>query len=183
MGVPGLVCRHRLRQEAVLGIGGVRMLRALGHESVERFHLNEGHAALAVAALLDEVAGDDPLRDSGFEMRVEAIRRRCVFTTHTPVPAGHDQFPAELARSVLGERPLRLLGMFDGSPVLNMTEVALRASHFVNGVAMRHGEVSRDLFPDYPIRSITNGIHPGTWASPSFQGRDQRLSGYVLGQP
>ncbi len=160
--------RHRLCQETVLGVGGLRMLRALGHRSIRRFHLNEGHAALAVMELMEEVAGPDP-SDQELAAKLAEVRRQCVFTTHTPVPAGHDRFPRALVDQVLGYRRRRLLRAFDGRPVVNMTDVALRASHFVNGVAMRHGEVSRGMFPDYPIRSITNGIHPATWASPPFQ--------------
>jgi starch phosphorylase len=144
------------------------MLRALGYRRIERFHLNEGHAALAVAALLEELppaeAGDARRRAE----RVEQVRRRCVFTTHTPIPAGHDKFPMDLVRSVLG--PERASGLADlgQRDYLNLTDLALRGSHFVNGVAMRHGEVSRGMFPEYPIRSITNGIHAPTWAAPSF---------------
>jgi starch phosphorylase len=162
--------RYRLRQEAVLGIGGVLMLRALGHHGIDRFHLNEGHAALAVLALVEERLGS--LR--GGEKRtllqaVAAVRSQCVFTTHTPVPAGHDQFPAALASSVLGEAAARRLQAITGRADLNLTELALLSSRFVNGVAMRHGEVSQGMFPDYPIRSITNGIHPDTWAAPAFR--------------
>ncbi len=161
--------RYRLLQEAVLGIGGVRMLRALGHERLSRFHLNEGHAALAVVALLEE-SGQRP-SDAGVaaEALVASVRRRCVFTTHTPVPAGHDRFPLDLVERVLGPAAcawLRALGQRDG---VNLTDLALRGSRFVNGVAMRHGEVSRGMFPQYPIRSITNGIHPATWAWPSVR--------------
>lgn len=161
--------RYRLCQEVVLGIGGVAMLRALGHERIDRFHLNEGHAALAVLALLEERLRESLPDPAAVEEHLEAIRSQCVFTTHTPVPAGHDKFPHELAGAVLGERRLQLLASLDGGPLLNMTELALRASHFVNGVAMRHGEVSRNMFPGYPIRSITNGIHPATWASAPFR--------------
>jgi starch phosphorylase len=161
--------RYRLAQEAVLGIAGVRMLRALGHERIDRFHLNEGHAALAILALVEE-----KLRAEGSTARkpadaVAELRGSCVFTTHTPVPAGHDRFPQALVRDVLGADAARLLADLDQRDVLNLTDLALRSSHFVNGVAMRHGEVSRSMFPDYPIRSITNGIHPATWAAPSFR--------------
>jgi starch phosphorylase len=159
----------RLRQEAVLGLGGVAMLRALGHDTLVRFHLNEGHAALVALALLEEhvssVAGH-ALPGAG---AIEAVRAQCVFTTHTPVPAGHDQFPAELARRVLGERRWAWLRAFGVEGTLNMTELALRAARFVNGVAMRHGEVSKTMFPGYPIRAITNGVHAGTWVAPPFQ--------------
>ncbi|MGC2215151.1 MAG: alpha-glucan family phosphorylase, partial [Silvibacterium sp.] len=99
------------------------------------------------------------------------VRQRCVFTTHTPVPAGHDRFSAEQAYRILGHDRTRLLervGAFhDG--LLNMTYIALRFSRFVNGVAMQHGKVSREMFPDYSIGAITNGVHAGTWTAPSFQ--------------
>jgi starch phosphorylase len=173
--------RHRLRQEAVLGIGGIRMLRALGHTEIQRFHLNEGHAALAVLALLEERAEVPPRGSAALEACVSQVQDSCVFTTHTPVPAGHDRFPEPLAREVLGETRMRWLGRLGQRKVLNMTDLALRASHFVNGVAMRHGEISRDMFPRYPIRSITNGIHPGTWAAPAFRSLfDQHIPDWRL---
>jgi starch phosphorylase len=157
--------RYRLSQEVVLGIGGVRMLRALGQKQVGRFHLNEGHAALAVAELLQESGPPGPDATA----RVAEVRRRCVFTTHTPVPAGHDRFPAELVRRVVPEEIARWLEVLGQREGVNLTDVALRGSRFVNGVAMRHGEVSRGMFPQYPIRSISNGIHPATWAWPSVR--------------
>ncbi|MBW1685380.1 MAG: alpha-glucan family phosphorylase [Deltaproteobacteria bacterium] len=161
--------RYRLCQEAILGIGGVRMLWALGHASIHRFHLNEGHAALAVLALLDERVGGRDAGEKEILTAFEDLRSRLVFTTHTPVAAGHDQFSAEVASFVLGERRTRRLAWLGQKDKVNLTELALSAAHFVNGVAMRHGEVSRDMFPHYPIHSITNGIHPATWASPPFR--------------
>jgi starch phosphorylase len=157
--------RYRLSQEVVLGIGGVRMLRALGHEQIGRFHLNEGHAALAVTALLGE---SGPLLGNA-TARIAEIRRHCVFTTHTPVPAGHDRFPLELVARVAGPEVTAWLVTLGQREHVNLTDVALRGSRFVNGVAMRHGEVSRGMFPQYPVRSITNGIHPATWAWPSVR--------------
>ena len=159
--------RYRLCQETLLGIGGVRMLRALGHTQIDRFHLNEGHAALAVLELLEEETrrgnGNDAL------LALAAVRKRCVFTTHTPVPAGHDRFPSELVASVVGDTAQRTLEALGQTSELNLTDLALRSVRFVNGVAMRHGEVSARMFPQYPIRSITNGIHPATWAAPAFR--------------
>jgi starch phosphorylase len=185
--------RHRLRQEVVLGIGGVKMLRALGFQHLDRYHLNEGHPALAILALLEERHGDPPRSHPELDSRIEEIRRSCVFTTHTPVPAGHDKFPMDMARAVLGERRARWLVTVAEGNVLNMTNLALEGSHFVNGVAMRHGEVSKGMFPEYPIRSISNGIHPGTWAAPSFSAlfdhhiedwrRDALSLRYALGIP
>jgi starch phosphorylase len=161
--------RYRLSQEALLGIAGVRMLRALGHREIERFHLNEGHAALAIVALVEELLREEGGAVRTAEAAVSSLRGACVFTTHTPVPAGHDRFPAAMVREVLGPDATRLLAELGQRDVLNLTDLALRSSHFVNGVAMRHGEVSRSMFPQYPIRSITNGVHPATWAAPSFR--------------
>jgi starch phosphorylase len=160
---------YRLRQEVILGLGGVRMLRALGYQQVARFHMNEGHAALLVLALFDEQMATSGADATVTPEMIETVRQQCVFTTHTPVPAGHDQFPAELAHRILGTADcdrLHLCGQVSG---LNMTDLALHNSQFVNGVAMRHGEVSRGMFPGYPIHSITNGVHPATWVSPAFQ--------------
>ena len=165
---------YRLCQEAVLGLGGVRMLRALGHRSVTRFHLNEGHAALLILALLEERLASHP--DSSLATGIKAVSGQCVFTTHTPVPAGHDQFARDMVRRVLGEELWKRLQACGQDTVLNMTDLALRCSRYVNGVAIRHGEVSRSLFPGYPIHSITNGVHAATWAAPSFEALyDRRL--------
>jgi starch phosphorylase len=160
--------RYRLCQEVVLGMGGLRLLRALGYTRIERFHLNEGHAALAILALLEEQVPRGETKPALAPL-LELVRPRCVFTTHTPIPAGHDAFPVELVRSVLGERTARSLAQLGAREELNMTDLALRGSGFVNGVAMRHGEVSREMFPSHPIRSITNGVHAETWAAPPFR--------------
>jgi len=157
---------YRLGQELLLGVGGVRMLRALGHRDLRRFHLNEGHAALAIPELIEELLAQ---RGGDLEDAIEAVRGHCVFTTHTPVPAGHDRFPEALWKRVLGERMSARLAQLGAEGELNLTQLALSGSHFVNGVAMRHGEVSRGMFPGLPIRSITNGVHLATWAAPSFR--------------
>ena len=160
---------YRLCQEMVLGFGGYRMLKALGYGDVRRFHLNEGHAALLVLALLEDKLASRAQGDAVPSDLIDAIRERCVFTTHTPVAAGHDQFPADLAHRVLGPRRCGWLQACGQDSRLNMTKLALRGSRYVNGVAMKHGEVSHNLFPGYPIHSITNGVHSATWAAPSFQ--------------
>ena len=160
--------RYRLCQEAILGLGGVAMLRALGYSDLQVFHMNEGHSAFATLALIEDRIGCQPER-SASEIDVEAVRRRCAFTTHTPVPAGHDRFDTPLVYQVLGERRANMLArleLLNGS--LNMTELALRLSGFVNGVSMRHGEVSRRMFPNYRIGAITNGVHAATWAAAPF---------------
>ena len=147
---------HRLRQEAVLGLGGVEMLRQLGW-SPTTFHMNEGHSALLVLRLLDD---ETP----------EVVRSRCVFTTHTPVPAGHDRFSMEIVASVLGdERTAQLegLGALE-TKELNMTELGIVGSEFVNGVSLRHREVTKEMFPGVAVGSVTNGVHAATWAGPSI---------------
>ena len=165
---------YRLCQEAVLGMGGVRMLRALKFDSVRRFHMNEGHSSLLTVELLREQAVKHARRVFNHD-DVEQVRRQCVFTTHTPVPAGHDQFPLEMVQRMIG--PPELFAMkevFCCEGVLNMTYLALNLSHYVNGVAKRHGEVSRQILTPrdanhrYQIDSITNGVHLATWAAPSF---------------
>jgi len=162
---------YRLCQEIVLGMGGAAMLQLVGcDDNVLRYHINEGHAALLTLTLLERhLAGraDGDLTDAD----IEAIRQRCVFTTHTPVPAGHDRFPEAQVLSVLGERRvglLRLANCLDESGSLNMTLLALRLSRYVNGVAMRHREISQGMFPTYRIDSITNGVHARTWTSESM---------------
>jgi starch phosphorylase len=155
--------RYRLAQEMVLGLGGAAMLDALGYSNLRVYHMNEGHSALLTLALFEGESAD-------VAARVLAVRKRCVFTTHTPVPAGHDQFATELARELLGaDRMDELMAL--GSCVngcLNMTHLALFFSHYVNGVAMRHGQISKGMFPGYPIASITNGVHAERWTRPPF---------------
>jgi starch phosphorylase len=158
--------RYRLRQEALLGLGGVKMLRALGHNTIETYHMNEGHSALLTMALLYE---EDPGRAAGWTdpAKIAAVREKCVFTTHTPVPAGHDRFPISLVTEVLGEEmaeTIHQLPCVEGH-VLNMTYLGLCFSRYVNGVARLHGEVAQGLYPDYHVHSITNGVHATTWTS------------------
>jgi starch phosphorylase len=183
---------YRLCQEVLLGIGGVRMLRALGYTELTRYHMNEGHAALLSLELLGEEAQKTGRKTfSGEDM--EKVRSKCVFTTHTPVPAGHDAFPMEfLTRAFptqtalfdlsdsssadLVKRVLRADQRFPDlqeaakhGASLNMTQLALSLSTYVNGVAKQHGETSRQMFPEARIEAITNGVHAGTWTSPAFQ--------------
>ncbi len=149
--------RYRLHQEMVLGIGGVRMLAKLGHD-IHKFHMNEGHSALLSLELFSK------FKDLG------EVRKRCVFTTHTPVPAGHDQFEKNLVEKSLGTfftDDMRKFAYHEGK--LNMTCLALSTSMYVNGVAKKHGEVSRSMFPGYPIDSITNGVYSRDWTSPHFK--------------
>lgn len=161
---------YRLCQEVVLGMGGIAILPYLGHRDVSSYHMNEGHSALLTLALLEQRLGGRGLR-SATEEDIRAVRSKCVFTTHTPVPAGQDQFPRNLVSQVLGDRRVAALettgACREGS--LNMTYLALFGSHYINGVAMQHGEVSRSMFPRYPIRAITNGVHAVTWTAPAFR--------------
>lgn len=160
--------RYRLTQEAVLGIGGRQMLAALGLEPT-RYHMNEGHSSLLAVDLLKKHWESAP--DPSLEACIAAVRAACVFTTHTPIPAGHDRFPRALAEEVFGARPVeavasipRLLGS-----ELNMSVLGLELSGFVNGVSLRHGEVSRGMFPGHEIHAVTNGVHSATWTSPAMQ--------------
>jgi len=160
--------RYRLCQEVLLGMGGAAMLKALGIPT-QLYHLNEGHSALLTLVLLDwQLDGRKSFELD--ESDIDEVRRHVVFTTHTPVPAGHDRFPIDLVRGVIGNDYTSLLEaakcVEDGT--LNLTHVALRLSRFVNGVAMKHREVSQGMFPSYPIDAITNGVHALTWTSPAF---------------
>jgi glycogen phosphorylase len=193
--------RYRLCQEVILGIGGVRMLRALGYKELDRFHMNEGHPSLLTLRLMREEAIKAG-RKSICRDDIEAVRNKCIFTTHTPVPAGHDQFPLDLARKILAPRDdffdlkdefcvdlmRRVFGktqgfdniedLFRGEGTLNLTYLALNLSHYINGVAKKHGEVSRLMFAGYTVSAITNGVHAATWASPPFQ---QLYNHYIPG--
>ena len=155
--------RYRLMQEIVLGIGGIRLLHAIGCTGLQTFHLNEGHAALAPLELLRA-------QGSATGWQFQQVRNRTVFTTHTPVPAGHDRFDRALVDRTLRDFvPRQVLDMLSGADSLNMTHVALNLSHYVNGVALRHREVSSELFPLYEIHQITNGVHARTWTSDAFK--------------
>jgi glycogen phosphorylase len=159
---------ERLSQEAVLGLAGVAMLESLGHRELTTFHMNEGHAALLSVALLRQRSGND--LSNATRADLEAVRQACVFTTHTPVPAGHDRFSLETATTVLGAAVtagLEELGCLE-EQMLNMTVLGMFFSGFINGVAKRHGEVSQAMFPQFRIESITNGVHASTWVAPEI---------------
>jgi len=160
---------YRLCQEVVLGMGGAEALRALGHDGDLHYHMNEGHAALATLTLIERQLAGRPHFELD-EADLDAVEARCIFTTHTPVPAGHDKFAMDIVRKVLGDDRSALLerahGVSEGQ--LNMTHLALHSSRFVNGVAMRHRDVSKGMFPNFPINSITNGVHATTWAAEPF---------------
>lgn len=149
--------RYRLYQEVVLGIGGARLLDELGHE-VETYHMNESHSSLLALELLER-----------HDMDEEKVRELCAFTTHTPEGAGHDKFNYDLVREVLEEYiPISKLKDLGEEDSLHMTKLALNLSDYVNAVSKRHEKVSREMFPDYPIDSITNGVHIPRWISDSF---------------
>lgn len=162
--------RTRLRQEAVLGLGGVKMLRALGHHEITTFHMNEGHCALLTMELLHEQLAGRPLSEAS-ENDIAAVRSRCVFTTHTPVPEGHDRFSLELVRQLLGHAVVDFLATTDccHDDTLNMTRLALLYSRYINAVAIRHAEVTREMFPSYAITSIMNGVHAEMWTTPPLR--------------
>jgi starch phosphorylase len=185
---------HRLRQEILLGIGGVRALQAVGVDA-QVFHTNEGHAGFLGLERIRQLVVEDGL---SYAEAIEAVRAGCIFTTHTPVPAGIDRFPLELMDKyfsrwcdevgvkisdlvALGHRPAD-----DGDEPFNMAVMGLRLAGRSNGVAQLHGEVSREMFGDLwpdleadetPIGSITNGVHAHTWTSPEIT---DVLSRYVL---
>ena len=176
---------HRLRQELLLGIGGMRAVRAFcaltGHPSPEVFHTNEGHAGFLGLERIREYAE----RGLSFEEAIEVCRAGTVFTTHTPVPAGIDRFGRELIRQHFDDDPLlpvdRVLALGaetypGGDPhVFNMAVMGMRLAQRVNGVSLLHGQVSREMFAglwpgfdtrEVPIGSVTNGVHTPTWVSP-----------------
>ncbi|HTD97438.1 MAG TPA: alpha-glucan family phosphorylase [Edaphobacter sp.] len=160
---------YRLCQEAVLGLGGIALLNALGCKP-DVYHMNEGHAALLTIALLEERLAGKPLHEAT-EADIQAVGQQCVFTTHTPVPAGHDQFGLDHMYQILGHDRAAAIDASGAlhNGLMNMTYLALRFSRYVNGVAMQHGKVSQKMFPEYKVYSITNGVHAATWLSESFQ--------------
>jgi starch phosphorylase len=163
--------RYRLSQEIILGIGGLRLIEALGYRKILNYHLNEGHAALLTVELLNRYRR--PVEETWDPDRVwdcESVRRECVFTTHTPVPAGHDRFDYGLAAELLdGLIPVAVLKRFAGPDDLNLTTLALNLCRHTNAVSKCHQLVSRRMFPGYAIRSVTNGVHSPSWTAPEFQ--------------
>jgi glycogen phosphorylase len=150
--------RYRLKQEMVLGLCGVRMLEALGFK-VRKYHMNEGHSSLLALELLQR-----------YDRNVEAVKERCIFTTHTPVDAAYDKFPYSMVEELLGEEvDIETLRKFGGKDLLNMTLLALNLSDHINGVAKRHREIQMAMFPGYKINAITNGVHSYTWTCPCFR--------------
>lgn len=161
---------YRIKQEMILGIGGVRMLRQLGFQ-VKKYHMNEGHAAFLTLELLHEHKRDiEAVWDESHIWDTETVRDLCVFTTHTPLEAGHDRFSYELYNRVFGDYfPENILKKLAGDKNVNMTLLGFNLSKYVNGVAKKHGEVSQNMFPGYQINAITNGVHSYTWTSDSMK--------------
>jgi starch phosphorylase len=161
--------KYRLKQEVILGVGGVKMLEATGFK-IRKYHMNEGHSSLLTLELLRRN-----------ELDPDRVKDLCVFTTHTPVEAGHDKFSYDIVRNILGEIvPLETLKTFGGQNRLNMTRLALNLSRYVNGVAKRHKDFSLQLFPGYHISAVTNGVHAFTWTCESFRRLyDQYLPGWA----
>ena len=162
--------QYRLCQEIILGIGGIKILRALGYNEINRYHMNEGHSSLLIFELMEELIAKEGSKQPS-EKHLNEIRQQCVFTTHTPVAAGHDRFSFELAC-----RLLKKCSSFSAigksmccNNDLNLTYLALDASHYINGVAKRHREITKRMYVGYNIDSITNGIHATTWASTELQ--------------
>jgi starch phosphorylase len=149
---------YRLKQEIVLGIGGVRILEAIGIH-VKKYHMNEGHSSLLTLELL-----------KNNQLNADKVRDLCVFTTHTPVATAFDKFPYDLLSEVLEtEVSPEILQKYGGEDSLNMTLLALNLSKYTNGVTEAHMEYSRKLFPGYHIQEITNGVHSYTWTCPHFR--------------
>ena len=150
--------KYRLKQEIVLGIGGLRILEAL-KINVKKYHMNEGHSSLLTLELLKKN-----------DLNVDKVKNLCVFTTHTPVAAAFDKFSYDLVSEVLEiNLPEKVLREYGGNDRLNMTLLALNLSKYTNGVTEAHMEYSRKLFPGYHIQEITNGVHSFTWTCPYFR--------------
>ncbi|MBM4141004.1 MAG: alpha-glucan family phosphorylase [Nitrospira sp.] len=161
---------YRLKQEIVLGIGGVRMLHELGFE-IKKYHMNEGHSSLLTIELLNMYKRPiEDVWDEKLVWDIDKVKDLCVFTTHTPVEVGHDKFPYDLVEKIMGEPiPLNVLKELGGHQHLNLTLLGLNLSEYINGVAKKHSEVSRNMFPGYEINAITNGVHSYTWTYESFK--------------
>ncbi len=170
---------YRFLQEIILGIGGVRVLRALGYSDIRKFHMNEGHSSFLTLELLSEQMAAAK-REEILPEDIEEVRRRCVFTTHTPVPAGHDQFPTDMVEHTFRHHPAFSMGdLCHRNGMVNMTYLALNLSRYINGVAQKHGEVSREMFPTYKVNAITNGVHAGRWVAGPFAALfDEHIPGW-----
>ncbi len=161
---------YRLKQEIVLGIGGVRLLQALGF-TIRHFHMNEGHSALLGLELMRRYTySTEELRPGESHYDLPRVRDLCSFTTHTPVEVGHDRFPYDLVQRILDNGfDIEIIKGLAGEDSLNMTRLALNLSEYINGVAKKHAEVSNAMFPGYRVHAITNGVHPFIWTTENFR--------------
>jgi starch phosphorylase len=175
---------YRLKQEIVLGIGGIRILQALGFE-LHTYHLNEGHAALLALELLNRWRVPEEERIAAESLYdIAEVRQRCVFTTHTPVEAGHDRFAYDLFERLLpGFIDLDVLQELAGADRLNMTRLALNLADYVNGVARRHAQTTEHMFPGYRIHAVTNGVNVDTWMHAAFTRLYDKYTPYWLHEP
>lgn len=149
---------YRLKQEIILGIGGIRVLNALDFD-LRKYHMNEGHSSLLTLELM-KMNGMDP----------DKVRNVCIFTTHTPVEAAFDKFPYDLVQELLNDEfPLDVIKKEGGNDKLNMTLLALNLSKYINGVTKAHMEFSKKLFPGHTIWAITNGVHSYMWTCKVFR--------------
>lgn len=155
---------NRIVQEQILGIGGVKLLENLGYHNIQTYHLNEGHGAFAALELRKK-----------FDNNEEKVKEKVVFTQHTPVPAGHDTFKYELAKKVFQDRLPDNIKTLAGKEELNMTKLALSLCRYSNGVAKKHGQIAQEMFPEYDIDYITNGVHLPFWVSEPMRDLFDRL--------
>ncbi|KKN27852.1 hypothetical protein LCGC14_0860210 [marine sediment metagenome] len=149
---------NRIVQEMILGIGGVKLLESLGYHNIDTYHLNEGHGSFSTLELYKKLGN------------IEKVKEKVVFTTHTPVPAGHDRFKQDLVKKVFENRmPPEISRLADDNGELNMTYLGMALSRYINAVAKKHGEISKKMFPQYEIDYITNGVHLPFWVSKPFR--------------
>lgn len=153
---------YRLMQEIILGRAGVKMLKSLKYANIEKYHINEGHGSLAAIELFLNS------KKISNKSKIEEVQSKCVFTTHTPIFAGHDVFPLDFFKEYQMDFPYKLPKLIFNNEI-NMTRVALYFSNYINGVAISHKDVSKKMFPDFPIHAITNGVHSETWTSEEFK--------------
>lgn len=152
---------YRLSQEMVLGIGGYEIIKKLGYQNIKKYHMNEGHSALLTLKLNQDLCKSKT-------MACENTKPYCVFTTHTPVAAGHDQFPVDMAERFLKHYTDNIPKEVIQNNMMQMTQLALNSSGYINAVSKKHQKVAQDMFPRFNIHGITNGIHPSSWTSPTF---------------
>ena len=172
---------YRFKQEMILGIGGTRLLQALGFH-INKYHMNEGHSALLTIELLQRYAYSyRDLRPGESAFNLPLVRSKCIFTTHTPVEAGQDKFDYNMVQQVMRDDFIDIseLKKLAGEDCLNMTRLALNLSEYINGVAKGHAVVSRQMFPSYRVHAITNGVYSQKWTSPQMAALyDQFLPGW-----